>query len=288
MIPKTKTKRSASPKAYMPLEAWASGPLVNAMRMATAADAMRMAATYPIATTPTLKSGFMALALNAELAGSRVLANASFQPWREKLLYAGRPSQGEPHGSRPRFDLEVEAEKRTAEPLDLDQRHGSRETFIGSRYLDRVTVGPRLDAAHLGAKGLEYRLLSLAQLGLGQCARDRYVSRHRDSFCSATRSSLRPGEPVGREGSPREQPSQYLRYRGKRCRHRSWPTSVLTGAIPRPVQWELRRRLRTWLGEPRSGRHPSPILRRIQRGRGYCPEDETRPRRDSLPYPQNE
>ena len=55
----TAAKSIASPAAYMPLDACASGPLVVAMRTATTADAMRKAATYPPATTATLKSGLI-------------------------------------------------------------------------------------------------------------------------------------------------------------------------------------------------------------------------------------
>src|SRR5688500_9415443 len=58
--PKTVTKTTASPNAYMPLDACASGPLVLATRKATAAHAMRRAAMYPPATTATLRNGFMA------------------------------------------------------------------------------------------------------------------------------------------------------------------------------------------------------------------------------------
>jgi hypothetical protein len=54
------SQRKASPKAYMPLEACASGPLVRAMRMAVTAEATTKAATYPSTTTPTLNIGFMA------------------------------------------------------------------------------------------------------------------------------------------------------------------------------------------------------------------------------------
>jgi hypothetical protein len=63
----TAAKSIASPAAYMPLEACASGPLVFAMRTATTPDAMAKAATYPPATTATLTRGLILATRNAAL-----------------------------------------------------------------------------------------------------------------------------------------------------------------------------------------------------------------------------
>ena len=54
----------ASPKAYIPLDACASGPVVLACRSATAATATRRAIVYPPATTATLWDGFMSVCGN--------------------------------------------------------------------------------------------------------------------------------------------------------------------------------------------------------------------------------
>ena len=65
---KTPMKRSESPKAYMPLEASSTAAGVRAVRMATAAVATRMAATYPAAIKPILAGGLHVRRMNREVA----------------------------------------------------------------------------------------------------------------------------------------------------------------------------------------------------------------------------
>src|SRR4030095_14337085 len=102
--------------------------------------------------------------IQCRLAGA---IDARFQPSREELLDARRPGQGEPHRSAPGFDREIKAEKRTAEPLGLDQRHRRCETVLTRRDLNRVPICQRLDVAYLSPKRFEHRRLSLAKLGFG-------------------------------------------------------------------------------------------------------------------------